>query len=212
MRSALLVFFLVVAFPGTTLAHRFAVAVVAPFTGPDAGRGGRLLEGFLLATRERDGHAREESDGHLGGLDSHVLRVDSSRGREFVMARLRELDAVQQLSFVAGLPPETVAERQEVDWLDVERATRLGVLVDPRRGPAHREAARRPGGLQTMNGGAFADAFRDTHGRAPGPDAVLGYVAARLIDLTVRTLEGVLTRREAVAAALEDAMSQLRLR
>ena len=31
------------------------------------------VRGFLLAADERDGHANETSDGHLGGVDVHVL-------------------------------------------------------------------------------------------------------------------------------------------
>ena len=38
-----------------------------------------------------------------------------------------------------------------------------------------------------MGGRSFADAFREARGYAPGTEATLGYVAARLIDRAVRT-------------------------
>ncbi len=202
-RAALAGFLLLVAIPQTALAHEFTVAFVAPFSGPEAARGARALQGFLLATAERDGHAFETSDGHLGGLDSHAVKVDGARGSEFVMARLREIGARQGLAFVTGLLPqeEQVAE----NW---SRATRLAVLVDPRRSRVYQEGTRPAADVRMMNGMSFTAAFQKTRGSAPDADATLGYVAARLIDLTVRSLRGDLTQREVIAAALEGSIGQ----
>ncbi len=57
---------------GTVLAHSFTAALLV--VGQD--REASLAEarrGFLLAADERDGHANETSDGHLGGVDVQVL-------------------------------------------------------------------------------------------------------------------------------------------
>lgn len=50
------------------LAHSFNVVLI----GENIAESG-AYDGFRLATRERDGHAGEESDGHLGGLDSYIF-------------------------------------------------------------------------------------------------------------------------------------------
>lgn len=194
-------FLLLGVFPDTVLAHRFTVMFVAPFAGSEADRGRRVLNGFLFATRERDGHAGEESDGHLGGLDSHVVQVDVSRGLDFVVERLEKIDAEQGPAFVTGLMPD--ASAASAVW---GRALQLAVLVDPRGSPVYERVLRHPERLRTMDGEPFTAAFRIVRGRAPDADAMLGYVAARLIDSTVRAVQGDLTRREVVAAALEDAM------
>ncbi len=193
---------LLAAVPQSAPAHQFTVAFVAPFSGPEAARGTRALQGFLLATAERDGHAFETSDGHLGGVDSRVVKVDASRGTEFVVARLREIDAVEKPAFVTGLLPK--AREASEGWV---RATRGAVLVDPARSAVY-QGATRPHDLRLMNGLSFAAAFRDTHRKSHDADAMSGYVAARLIDLAVRALRGDLARHEAVAAALEDATRQ----
>lgn len=194
---------LLAAIPPSALAHEFTVAFVAPFTGPEAARGARALQGFLLATAERDSHAFETSDGHLGGVDSRVVKVDTGRGAEFVAARLREIDAGERIAFLTGLLPKAGAVSEK--WV---RATGRAVLVDSARSAVHQGAPRQPDDLRMMNGASFATAYRASRNEPPDADAMSGYVAARLIDLAVRTLQGDLARREGVAAALQDAMRQ----
>lgn len=55
-------------------AHSFNVALVVPQNM----QGKQLVEGFLLAASERDGHPDQESDGHLGGLDVYVTIIKSN--------------------------------------------------------------------------------------------------------------------------------------
>ena len=56
------------------LAHSFNVTMLVP----DGAREGALAA-FLIASAERDSHADEESDGHLGGLDVYVTMLESGR-------------------------------------------------------------------------------------------------------------------------------------
>ena len=54
--------------PGMAHAHVFDIAVIAPYSGPQAHVGPNLWHGMRVATRESDGHAFETADGHLGGV------------------------------------------------------------------------------------------------------------------------------------------------
>lgn len=56
------------------LAHSFNVTMLVP-----EGARAQALAAFLIASAERDGHADEESDGHLGGLDVYISMVEAGR-------------------------------------------------------------------------------------------------------------------------------------
>ncbi|MDO8982322.1 hypothetical protein, partial [Cypionkella sp.] len=60
------------ALSGNALAHSFTAALIVVGDNREAGLA-EAVRGFLLAADERDGHANETSDGHLGGVDVHVL-------------------------------------------------------------------------------------------------------------------------------------------
>ncbi len=81
------------------LAHSFRMALLLPLTGADAAVGRQAVKGFLLATRERDGHPDETSDGHLGGLDVYVLVIDTNRPEGAVLAAIGE----NQIEFLTGI-------------------------------------------------------------------------------------------------------------
>jgi hypothetical protein len=68
-RSILILFLIVFGFSGPALAHSFNVALVLPASNPEAKQ---FHMGFLLAARQRDAHADETADGHLGGLDVYI--------------------------------------------------------------------------------------------------------------------------------------------
>ena len=111
---------------GHVQAHGFNVGFMAPLSGPSAHQGQQALNGFLLATRERDGHALEESDGHLGGLDSYVIRIDSGGGIDAVRVQLDELLRGEELVFLTGVSgPKTPAHACVM--LDCSSS----ILVDP---------------------------------------------------------------------------------
>jgi hypothetical protein len=144
---------------GPARAHSFNLGFVTTLTGPHASRGKQALDGFLLATGERDAHPGEESDGHLGGLDVYVFRIDSNLGAEAVRRRLRELLRGQRLMFVTGVYEPGVMEA--VDEA-VRRLCRAGI---------HRRTANRRDrtrfGRQSLGAGRVANSARSgTHGPA----------------------------------------------
>ncbi len=74
MKRILATFGLAMALVGAGLAaqaHSFNVALVG-----EAVRESGAYDGFRLATLERDAHAGEESDGHLGGLDVYIFTAE----------------------------------------------------------------------------------------------------------------------------------------
>jgi hypothetical protein len=148
-------------------AHSFNVVMVVP---DDLAQGVRddMAAAFLVASEERDGHANEESDGHLGGLDVYItLAAMGDRARidaadPDILALLlagdaRSGDAVILRAMDAGSP-------QATDLLN----SAAGAGFAP-----------------------FATRFSDRAGRTPGVEATAAYLAARRIDLAVRELEGV---------------------
>lgn len=170
-------------------AHGFRVGFIAPASGPQAGTGASARNGFMLATRERDGHADEESDGHLGGLDVYLSIVDSGEGRDSVLARIRELVEDRAVEFLTGVVPAELA---------------AGIRRLTRGGPPYFVDTEDLSGanVSTMDGAPFAAAFVAMYGRAPDRAAFKGYGAARLIDRAVRTVAGDFSRRQAVLRAL----------
>jgi ABC-type branched-subunit amino acid transport system substrate-binding protein len=185
-------------------AHGFNVGFIAPLSGSDAHRGQQGLDGFLLATRERDGHAFEESDGHLGGLDSYVLPIDSRRGTEAVRGQLDELFDGDEIVFLTGVSvPETLAVAGVVP--DANQS----ILVDPLGSAVYRSATSAPESLVTMDGMPFSAAFREAYGYEPGVYAISGYVAARFIAAAVSATEGRFERRAALHRALARARENL---
>jgi ABC-type branched-subunit amino acid transport system substrate-binding protein len=189
---------------GAAHAHEFKVGFLSPLSGPETLRGRDALNGFLLATRERDGHPFEESDGHLGGLDSYVIIIDTGRSVENVSRQLDDLLADEDIVFLVVVSvPETFAAA----------SVRLGeaqtILVEPADTAVYIAAISTPGSLVTMDGTSYSTAFRDAHGHEPGTYAIRGYVAARLIDAAVSAVEGQVAQRDALRRALEQASQVL---
>lgn len=189
---------------GQVRAHSFNVGFMAPLSGPNAHQGRQALDGFLLATRERDGHALEESDGHLGGLDSYVIRIDSGGGIDAVRGQLDELLRGEGLIFLTGVSvPETLATAGVM--LDHSQS----ILVDPLDSVVYRSAASAPESLVTMDGVPFPAVFREAYGYDPDVNAIGGYIAARFIDAAVSAVQGQFTQRDAVQRALAQARENL---
>jgi hypothetical protein len=157
------------------IAHSFNLLFIAPINDL-AGRS--ALNGFLLATREQDAHEFEESDGHLGGLDSYVFRIDSSVRDNRLVAIIRE--SVPLFATGNGISEK---DREMLEKNDV-------VLVDPAVSDSWPTMQLNPGLLKLMNGGSFANAFKHEYGYTPGPDALHGYIAARIISEVVRGANG----------------------
>lgn len=195
---------LLAASAGQARAHGFNVGFIASLSGPGAHQGQQALDGFLFATRERDGHALEESDGHLGGLDSYVIRIDTGRGLEVVRGQLEELFQGDEVVFLTGVSvPETLAA------IGVTPDERQAILVDAADSAVYRSAARAPEGLLTREKVPFSTAFRGANGYEADAYAVGGYIAARFIDAAVSAVQGEFSRREAMGRALEQARQHL---
>jgi outer membrane PBP1 activator LpoA protein len=88
-------------------AHSFNVALLVGQSGPAASEGDQIRDGFLLATRERDSHPDEESDGHLGGLDVYFFVVE---GRDDPLAGVRALLGQRTIDILAVTGPDVLVE------------------------------------------------------------------------------------------------------
>jgi len=84
-------------------AHSFNLGFVAPMSGSRGESGQQALDGFMLATTEQDAHLFEESDGHLGGLDSYVFKIDSSVDDKTTIERIENLLRNKEPLFIAGV-------------------------------------------------------------------------------------------------------------
>ena len=168
-----------------------------PMSGPQEESGRQALNGFLLATTEEDAHADETSDGHLGGLDSHVLKVDSGADSTVMLKSLDDLMQTRQPIFVTGLFSAELAE-----LIAQSLKSENTVFFDPAESPIWQIALADADSMKSMNGDSFGAKFQIRYGYLPTPEAMLGYVAARLIAATVRSLgEDDLNNREKLVRA-----------
>ena len=141
------------------------------------------VRGFLLAADERDGHANETSDGHLGGVDVHVLPLPRDAA-----------GFVEGLTGTPGVPPDVV-----VVLGPEPAASAAGRAYPPERTVLVQDVL--PAGWEgesQMDG--FAARYRLAHGTAPSAMAATAYHAARRLDAAIRPLDGVSPH-----AALEEA-------
>ena len=168
-------------------AHSFNVALLVGQTGPAADNADQLRDGFLLAARERDSHADEVSDGHLGGLDVYLIPVE---GRSDPLASVRALLDRTRIDVLAVIGPDAL-----VETIRPETAGSPMVLLAPGR-MAFPNAA-------TPAERAFVETFTAAFGYAPTQYAARGYNAARRIDAAVRAQGGV-SDRTALHKALKE--------
>lgn len=152
---------------GPVAAHEFSVLLVTPAGVTSAA----IYNAFRLASRERDGHADELSDGHLGGLDVYIGQAD--HGADLKTALIENTLDVVVLLETPG--PTLVQSFQDTDAVLVEVAAitekmKQDFLLD------------------------FTPRYQIEFGTAPLAEALQSYVAARLIDLAVRPRDGVADR------------------
>ena len=183
-------------------AHSFSVVFVAPMSGTQQESGRQALDGFLFATREEDAHAFEESDGHLGGLDSYILKIDNARGTSIMLKQLEGVLAEEKPIFVTG------AFSVESASLLRDAVKNSGVvLVDPVDSVMWRSAVASPENLSLISGEKFSPVFQNKYGYAPNLQVFRGYIAARLVATTVRSLaEADLSDRRRVTKALDQVL------
>jgi hypothetical protein len=163
------------AFINAASAHSFNLVFIAPLAEMS---GQSALNGFLLATREQDGHENEVSDGHLGGLDSYILRVDTTEGEATLPYRLENTIRKSEPLFAAGLDLNTAT----LNMLESNGV----VVVEPMSSGFWASLTADPGQLELFNGENFISAFRRAYGHDPDLQAIQGYLAARFIATAVR--------------------------
>ena len=156
-------------------AHRFNVALVIPQSGGASPQGQQILNGFMLATAERDSHPGQESDGHLGGLDVYVTAID---GNGDIMADIGRMNAPGEIAIVAAFGSKTTLSLVR-SLLDGKRVA----LLLPGQSPFSDS--------NLVAVAAFISAYGKEYGFRPSSDAAQGYNAARRIDRAVRAQGGV---------------------
>lgn len=155
------------AFVSPGLAHEFDLLLLAPAAATQSDLDD-MRAAFLIASAERDSHANETSEGHLGGLDVQLTLVSMDKlpadaAPDFVVAPFAEAGDAQVAAVAAPGDAVVVDAR---------------VLAAP--APAERD------GLAP-----FAERFLTETGRVAGQAALGTYRAARAVDLAVRAVDSV---------------------
>lgn len=176
-------------------AHGFSIVVYAPFSGTQAAIGEALWNGMRVATRERDGHADETSDGHLGGMDSHLLRLDSQRDGVQLPELLRRLSREQGTALLVSpgaeripLAPGSGSDRWVLftgDRMTASAADQIAIDEKSITLPVD-----------------FAARYRQQFSNDPTAVSRIGYLSARLIDAAVRDNGEELGDRQAMLESL----------
>jgi hypothetical protein len=174
--SVLLAAFVTSVVANTAAAHEFTAAL---FMGGQTSSVSlaEAVNGFLLAADERDGHANETSDGHLGGLDVQILPlpVDATGQVVGLVGTPQIPPDVVVLMGGEGLPPDSLAGEM-TGGLEIQ----IGMLPDNWRdaGPTD----------------SFAARYQNAFGAPPTEAAAQGYNVARRLDAAIRALGGLSPR------------------
>ena len=157
------------------LAHSFNVALLVPLSTVGSVQGRQYVEGFMLATTEKDSHPDQESDGHLGGLDVYVTKIDAVGNITQQLGRIALSDDIDILVIYGAETTPLEASKQL-------EGKQVALLL--------------PGEAPSLDSGqhavaAFISSYEQSYGRKPSSDAAQGYNAARRIDAAVRAQGGV---------------------
>ncbi len=182
IKTAVLVTALLMVSSGAALAHSFTAALLVVGEDREASIA-EAVRGFLLAADERDGHANETSDGHLGGVDVHVLPLPK--------------DAAGLVEGLTGTPAEPAAV---FVVLGSGPAASSAARAYDSTGPVLVQEVLPTGWESDARMAEFMTRYRLVYGSAPGVLAATAYLAARRLDVAIRPLDGVSPR-----AALEEA-------
>ncbi len=199
MRAALVGFLVIVLgvlLLGRAQAHSFNVALVIPLSGSAQADGKAIRDGFLLATRERDGHPNEESDGHLGGLDVYV---DTTDIHDSELAGLKSLLQQKPIDIIVPIGSERPIDAALLSIADADT-----ILLAPGRLPFPADS-QLTGTDQSPEVMAFVAAFTRDYGYRPSVSAARGYNAARRIDAAVRAQAGVADKAALLASLRQTA-------
>lgn len=161
----------------TLAAHSFNTTLIVAGSDLNSRQNRAIRNGFMLATEENDGHADQESDGHLGGLDVYVTVVTEQSGTDKIGSTLARTDILVFFASSATRPL-------------IDRTLKAGdaVLLLPGQSPF---AAK-----DELAVAAFITAYNSRYGTEPGDAAARGYNAARRIDAAVRAQSGADDRGE----------------
>ena len=158
---------------GIASAHSFTAALLVVGEDREVGLA-EAVRGFLLAADERDGHANETSDGHLGGVDVHVLPLPRDAA-----------GLVEGLIGTPGEPPDVVVV------LGPEPAASATARAYQSEGIVLVQDVLPAGWEGEAQMDSFAARYRLAHGTAPSAMAATAYHAARRLDAAIRPLDGV---------------------
>ncbi len=169
-------------------AHEFVVTIRAVGAERDLVLAD-ALRGFLLATKERDGHPDETSNGHLGGLDVYIIPQTGENVVGFPILKMAPSDH-SNITVVVGASGAVDAVLEQVG----------------KEGPAMRAGALHGANLWSgtapSNSAGFAARYNLAYQQPASKWAADGYNAARRIDDAVRLFGGVDDK-----AALERALA-----
>lgn len=157
---------------GPATAHSFTAALLVVGEDLEADLA-EAVRGFLLAADERDGHANETSDGHLGGVDVQVLPLPREAAGQ-VEGLIGTPEEPPDVVIVLGSEP-TASKAAGAYRLDsaVLQQNLLPQTWDNDEGAA-----------------TFVARYRLAYGSAPGVMAATAYHAARRLDVAIRPLDG----------------------
>lgn len=172
-RSPVLVAALWMGMSGIASAHSFTAALLVVGEDPEASLA-EAVRGFLLAADERDRHANETSDGHLGGVDVHVLPLPRNAA-----------GLVEDLIGTPDEPPDVVVV------LGPEPAASAAGRAYPPESTVLVQDVLPAGWEGESQMDSFAERYRLAHGTAPSAMAATACHTARRLDAAVRPLDGV---------------------
>jgi ABC-type branched-subunit amino acid transport system substrate-binding protein len=176
---------------GEVGAHSFQVGFLAPTPDAQSGPVKQALDGFMLATAERDSHPDEHSDGHLGGLDVYVRPIDTAQGLEITRRLVGQLVHQENVEVVTGvMTPDLLAVVRE----ELAGTPAVLLAVDDSRFTS-----------ADSSDATFVEAFRAAYGHSPSRAAREGYCIAKTIDRAVRALAGDFSDPDRVAALFVEA-------
>lgn len=173
------------------LAHSFELAFVVQAADRSADGRHPAYDGFRFATKERDAHADEEADGHLGGLDVYIRVLDVADDGAALESDLAALVQRYDIKLVTALADPALEATVK------DMAQGMGAVYVP--GPVGEIVA-----AETMDGAPFATAFTADYGYTPTQVALRGYDVARVVDRLIRRLGEDLDDRALVEQTLQD--------
>jgi len=177
LSTSLVIILLMAATTNNAKAHSFKVGFLVPLTGENVSQGRDAFDAVLLAADERDRHPDNHADGHLGGLDGYVLKIDTNRDKQEVLKDISQMVKSDDIQFLTGLIPS------KISYLVVQQLqnTTTHFIDTPIKDITE---------MTTMSGEGFTISFNRRYGRSPSLSARKGYRIARDLDQIVRKIAG----------------------